>query len=46
LRYLFRVDLADVPLETRLEAFLAVLQSEPRMSVWKRAELLQAALWP
>jgi hypothetical protein len=34
-----------VPLEQRIEALVDVLLAEP-MSVWKRAELVAAALWP
>jgi Homeodomain-like domain len=39
------VHLADVPLETRVEAALAVIVGEP-MSVWGRAQILMTALWP
>jgi hypothetical protein len=39
------VELASVPLEQRVDALIEVLLAEP-MSVWRRAELVAAALWP
>ena len=35
-----------MPLEQRVEALVDVLLAEPTLSVWRRAELLQCALWP
>ncbi|HSD01111.1 MAG TPA: hypothetical protein VLB81_01990 [Gaiellales bacterium] len=40
------MELGEVPLETRCRAVLDVLTAEPRMSIWRRAELLGVALWP
>lgn len=46
LEYDDAVELTGIPLETRAEALVEVLLAEPQLSVWRRAELVMAALWP